>query len=106
MSGSDGRTNRWMPPHPPAGDSVAMDEQTKSTRYEFHVRGSMSDRLLSAFPDLDAEARNRETVLAGTLADQAALHGVIGRIESLGLELLEVRRVRPPRSARSASSGG
>jgi hypothetical protein len=31
-------------------------------------------------------------VLTGPLADQAALYGVLGQIEALGLELLEVRR--------------
>jgi hypothetical protein len=31
-------------------------------------------------------------VLGGEIADQAALYGVLDRIESLGLELLEVRR--------------
>jgi hypothetical protein len=42
-------------------------------------------------------ARNRDhaTVLTGELPDQSALHGVLGRIETLGLELLEVRRLRP-----------
>ena len=37
-----------------------------------------------------------QTVLTGTLADQAALYGVLAEIEALGLELLEVRRL-PPR---------
>jgi hypothetical protein len=31
-------------------------------------------------------------VLSGPVEDQAALHGLLRRIESLGLELLEVRR--------------
>jgi len=33
-------------------------------------------------------------MLTGTLADQAALYGVIAQIEALGLELIEVRRTR------------
>jgi hypothetical protein len=33
-------------------------------------------------------------VLAGALADQAALCGVIAQIEALGLELIEVRRTQ------------
>jgi hypothetical protein len=48
--------------------------------------------LLTAFPDLQAEASDGETVLAGVLVDQAALYGVLAKIEALGLELLEVRR--------------
>ena len=41
-----------------------------------------------------ARVHGRETVLTGTLPDQAALFGVLSYIEALGLELLEVRRVR------------
>jgi hypothetical protein len=46
-------------------------------RYEIVVRGLLSERLLAALPTLSAEAQGAETVLAGTLADQAALYGVI-----------------------------
>jgi hypothetical protein len=61
-------------------------------RYEIVVRGLLSETLLAAFPTLSAEAHSAKTVLAGTLADQAALYGVIAQIEALGLELIEVRR--------------
>jgi hypothetical protein len=41
-----------------------------------------------------AETQGGDTLLTGSLADQAALYGVLAQIEALGLELLEVRRVR------------
>jgi hypothetical protein len=63
--------------------------------YEVWIRGILSDRLLIAFPNLDARATDGETVLIGAVPDQAALYGVLAEIEALGLELLEVRRVRP-----------
>jgi len=34
-----------------------------------------------------------ETVLRGPVQDQSSLHGLLDRIQSLGLELLEVRRL-------------
>lgn len=71
-----------------------MDDSRTTTQYEIRVRGLLSDRLLSAFPEMHARIRDHETVLTGELADQSALHGVIGRIEALGLDLLEVRRAR------------
>jgi hypothetical protein len=46
-----------------------------------------------AFPAFRAEVRGADTVLTGALPDRAALHGVLAEIESLGLELLEVRRL-------------
>jgi hypothetical protein len=49
--------------------------------------------MRAAFPDLHAAAQGEDTLLTGTLPDQAALHGVLSQIEALGLELLEVRRV-------------
>jgi hypothetical protein len=51
--------------------------------------------MRSAFPALRAELRGEDTVLTGVLLDQAALYGVLAQIESLGLELLEVRRLSP-----------
>jgi hypothetical protein len=41
---------------------------------------------------MDARQRDGETLLVGTLPDQAALFGVLAQVEALGLELLEVRR--------------
>jgi hypothetical protein len=49
--------------------------------------------IRSAFPGLSARARGGDTVLSGVFADQAALYGVLAQIESLGPELIEVRRL-------------
>ena len=69
-----------------------MDETSKSVCYEIRIRGRLDGILLGAFPDLRAQANGTETVLAGPLADQAALYGLLAQIEALGLELLEVHR--------------
>jgi len=58
--------------------------------YQVRVRGRLSETILVAFPDLRVLMLGPETVLAGELPDQAALFGVLNRIEELGLELLEV----------------
>jgi monoterpene epsilon-lactone hydrolase len=71
-----------------------MDEPVTSVCYEIHVRGLLGETLLCAFPGLRARAHGTETVLTGALPDQSALFGVLGHIEALGLELLEVRRTR------------
>ena len=40
---------------------------------------------------MTAEVLPVETVLRGEIADQAALHGMLDHVQSLGLELIEVR---------------
>jgi hypothetical protein len=63
----------------------------RAAPYEITVRGRLSATLAAAFDGLDAIDSTAGTVFRGDL-DQAALHGVLDRIESLGLELLDVRR--------------
>jgi hypothetical protein len=62
-------------------------------QYEFRIRGRLGERLLSSFGGFDAEVVPPETILRGSVEDQAALHGVLQQIEALGLELVEVRQV-------------
>jgi hypothetical protein len=61
-------------------------------RYQISVRGRLGQTMRAAFPALQARTRGDDTVLTGTLADQAALYGVLAELEAFGLELLEVRR--------------
>jgi hypothetical protein len=63
-----------------------------SAGYQIRVRGHLGAAMLRAFPALHATTQGRDTLLRG-IADQAALHGALARIEELGLELIEVRRV-------------
>jgi hypothetical protein len=41
-----------------------------------------------------SELNGSETVLTGLLEDRSALFGVVGQIEALSLELLELRQIR------------
>ena len=68
---------------------------TQPQRYEIRVRGRLGETIRSAFPDLQARPDGDDTVLAGMLADQAALYGVLAEAEALALELIEVRRITP-----------
>lgn len=66
-----------------------------NARYEIRVGGRLGDMIRSAFPELRAWPQDRDTILSGVLADQAALYGVLTQIETLGLDLIEVRRLLP-----------
>jgi hypothetical protein len=65
----------------------------KRANYEIHIKGRVSDQLLGVFEGMDATVRSVETVLRGPMLDQAALHGLLDRIQALGLELVEVRQL-------------
>ena len=61
--------------------------------YEIRVRGHLGGAMLRAFPAMAARTRGEDTLLRGCLPDQAAVYGLIARLEALGLELLELRRL-------------
>lgn len=70
-----------------------MAQPTPRQHYEIRVRGHLGPTLRHAFADLRVDTRDGDTVLRGDLADQSALHGLLARIEAVGVELLEVRRL-------------
>ena len=61
--------------------------------YEIRIKGRLSDSVLAAFEGLSATVEPVETVLHGPVQDQSSLHGLLDRIQSLGLELVEIRRL-------------
>jgi hypothetical protein len=68
--------------------------------YSIRINGRLGHTTLSAFPAMVHQLDGRETVLTGLLKDRSALFGVLAEIEALGLELIEIRRIRPePRAA-------
>jgi hypothetical protein len=64
-----------------------------SSHYEIRIRGRLSDTLLARFDMLQSDVERVETVLHGPVRDQAELHGIIERVQALGLELVEIRRL-------------
>jgi hypothetical protein len=63
--------------------------------YEIRIKGRLSESLLAAFEGLTTTVQPVATVLSGEVQDQAALYGLLDRIQSLGLELVELRSVAP-----------
>jgi hypothetical protein len=62
-------------------------------KYEIRLRGSVGPAVLQSFEGLETRVEPAETLLHGPVEDQAALHGLLQRIEAMGLELIEVRRL-------------
>jgi hypothetical protein len=68
--------------------------------YEIRIKGELRQPALAFFGDFAAATRAPETVLSGPLPDQQALHRVLQRIQSLGLELVAVRQLSDPGESR------
>jgi hypothetical protein len=77
----------------PARGEDAATMQAPGASYQIRVRGRVSPALLESFDKMESEVEPVETVLHGPVRDQAELHGLIDRIQALGLELVEVRRL-------------
>ena len=60
--------------------------------YVITVRGAAGPWVRGVFDDTELSVAGDTTVLRCPGADQAALHGLLHRIEDLGLELLDIHR--------------
>ena len=63
--------------------------------YVIRINGRLGPAALSAFPTMVYEIKGSETVLTGLIEDRSALFGVLGQVEALGLELIDLRQIRP-----------
>jgi hypothetical protein len=72
---------------------MARVSRSPDPSYQIRVRGRVSPALLESFEGMSSEVEPVETVLHGPVRDQAELHGLLDRIQALGLELVEVRRL-------------
>ena len=64
-----------------------------SSSYEIRITGILPPEALLDFENLIASVEPVPTVVHGQLPDQAALHGLLARLEMLGVQVLEVRRL-------------
>jgi hypothetical protein len=65
--------------------------------YHIRVKGELDAKWADWFEGFVMAAReNGETLLSGAVLDQAALHGVLDKIHTLGLPLLLVARTDCP----------
>jgi hypothetical protein len=63
--------------------------------YEIRIRGEFGRRQCIAFDDLNVSVSGGHTLLSGRLPDQAALYGVLRRLEELGLEIVHIHSAVP-----------
>ncbi len=66
-----------------------------AVRYRFVIEGDLSERALAAFPELTRSQHSTPgtTTPFGVVPDSTAVRGVLARIDSLGLTLIEMSRL-------------
>jgi hypothetical protein len=75
-----------------------------SSYYEIRVAGILPAEALLDFDGLSASVQPVETVVHGPLQDQAALQGLLARLEMLGVQVRGVWRLQDPGPAASGGS--
>ena len=93
----------WVAPGGPTGGIVAEQHLpseraggptlTSPHHYEIRVAGTLPPEALLDFEQLNASVEPVGTMVHGVLPDQAALYGLLTRLEALGAQVLEVRRL-------------
>jgi hypothetical protein len=68
--------------------------ETPAEYYEIRVKGHLDGDWSAWFDGLRVTPdEHGETLLAGPIADQAALYGVIAKLRDLGLPLIALNRI-------------
>jgi hypothetical protein len=65
----------------------------RATYYRIQIAGELQPHWSDWFDDLTISHADGNTILAGFVADQAALYGLVIKIRDLGLTLLSLEAV-------------
>jgi hypothetical protein len=70
-----------------------MEFSDRSATYQIRVQGLLDPQWADWFDGFVLTHEGSETLLTGRVSDQAALHGLINKLQDLGLTLLLVQRL-------------
>jgi hypothetical protein len=65
----------------------------KSASYQIRLKGNLDSRWSDWFDGFAITCQEDETVLIGFVPDQAALHGILAKINDLGMALISVNQI-------------
>ena len=78
---------------------ASTEDQYESGLYEIRIKGHLDDQWSDWFGGLTVTLEDKgNTRLTGTVADQAALHGLLRKVRDLGMALISVNRIGPDRT--------
>ena len=97
------------------GPDVTADDRSDSTppaahdarpHYEIRVQGRIGSRWSAWFDGMTVTAEDDgTTVIAGPVADQAALHGVLQKLRDLGIPLVSLTPSTPDAPTHQTTEG-
>ena len=67
-------------------------EFDQPTAYQIRLKGTLDPSWSEWFDGFTITAQNGETILVGVVRDQSALHGILAKINDLGLSIISVDR--------------
>ncbi|MDX1416398.1 MAG: hypothetical protein R3293_19520 [Candidatus Promineifilaceae bacterium] len=71
-----------------------MRDQGKQTFYRIRIKGILDPCWSEWFDGMEVTPQESgETLLAGPVRDQAALHGLLAKVRDMGMSLLSVERI-------------
>jgi hypothetical protein len=74
-----------------------MADPNQPTIYQIRIEGHLGPQWTDWFGGLSITLEdNGDTLLAGPVVDQAALHGLLRKVRDLGMPLISAIRVNPP----------
>jgi hypothetical protein len=75
-------------------ETMSAQPWSRPQLYEIRFGGHLDARRAQMFEGMEmVQEPGGDTILTGLVIDQAALHGILGRIRDLGVPLLSVKRL-------------
>jgi len=68
-------------------------EFDQPTAYQIRLKGSLDSSWSDWFDGFTITVQGDETLLAGIVPDQSALHGILAKINDLGLSIISVTKL-------------
>ena len=74
-------------------DTPRTQRTRRKNAYRIVVRSELGARFATAFEGMEVRIGEGRTIITGEVVDQSHLHGILDRINALGLELVSVQPV-------------
>jgi hypothetical protein len=78
-------------------------EFDQTTAYQIHLKGILDSSWSDWFGGFTITVEGNETILTGVVPDQSALHGILDKINDLGLSLISVTKLAQVEKKESGS---